>query len=141
MWPFSRKAKQPAPDWRGPVSFVDWTGNDLAVISKAMRRFGQPEGDDWQRLARVALNTLRGGSAVELVARAMFTSLNPGKDPDAPVQGSHYMAESGMPNWCMFVEDARPAVEKYARTFIEGNRCLQQTELTRRGRNLSLGKP
>jgi hypothetical protein len=105
------KAPRPPHDWAGPVSFVDWTEDDITAISKAMRAHGQPEQDGFRVFARVALNTLRGGSAVELVARAIEESANPGSDADAPIEQSsgHYMA--GMPRWCMWVEYARPAVE------------------------------
>lgn len=107
------KAAQPPKEWAAPGSFVDWTDADVAAISAAIRRKnGQPEQDGFLRFARVALNTLRGGSAVELVARAMEASANPDCDPDRPIIGTHYMA--GMPAWCMWVEYARPAVEAIA---------------------------
>jgi hypothetical protein len=114
MWPFSRKASQPPKDWAGPCSFVDWTEGDITAISAAIRaKNGQPEQDGFRVFARVALNTLRGGSAVELVARAMEESANPGGDPDRPIHPGHYMA--GMPAWCMWVEYARPAVAEITR--------------------------
>lgn len=112
---FSRKAPQPPPDWAGPESFFDWTPEQISAMSSAIRKNGQPEADGFRRFARVALNTLRSGSAVELVARAMEASANPGCDPDRPIVGNHYMA--GMPAWCMWVEYARPAVEAYGRAF------------------------
>lgn len=87
-------------------------------MSAAICYFGQPDSDEFKTFARVALNTLRGGSAVELVARAMEASSNPGHDPDRPIEGSHYMA--GMPHWCVWVEYARPAVEAYGRAFMVG---------------------
>jgi hypothetical protein len=54
---------------------------------------------------------MRGGSAVELVARAMEKSANGGGDADAPVdpRTGHYMM--GMPRWCVWVEYAAPAVD------------------------------
>ena len=115
MWPFSwRQAAQPTEAWKGPASFGDWTDAEVAAVSAAIRaKNGQPEADGFLRFARVALNTMRGGSAVELVARAMEASANPGHDPDRPIDGNHYMA--GMPAWCMWVEYARPAVEFIAR--------------------------
>jgi hypothetical protein len=113
---FSRLQARPVPsDWAGPVSFVDWPEDDITAISAAIRKKnGQPEQDGFRRFARVALNTLRGGSAVELVARAMEESSNPGSDAGAPIDArtGHYMA--GMPRWCMWVEYARPAVEAIA---------------------------
>jgi hypothetical protein len=110
---FKPKAAPPPSDWAGPASFADWTEDDITAISAAIRRKnGQPEQPGFQRFARVALNTLRGGSAVELVARAMEASANPQHDPDRPIDGNHYMA--GMPAWCMWVEYARPAVEAIA---------------------------
>ncbi len=109
---FKPKAPQPAPEWAGPSSFADWTDEDIAFASKAIRKNGQPDSVGFDVFARVALNTLRGGSAVELVARAMEASANPGHDPDRPITGSHYMA--GMPAWCMWVEYARPVVEAIA---------------------------
>ena len=116
MWPFrNRFAPQPSKDWAGPVSFADWSENDIARISAAIRRRnGQPDSEGFQRCALIALNTLRGGSAVELVARAIEQSYNPHRDPDWPIEGSHYMR--GMPGWCMWVEYARPAVEAIAGT-------------------------
>lgn len=108
MWPFRKKAPQPPADWAGPVSF-QWSEKEINRISKAIRKNGQPESDGFKRFARVALNTLRGGSAVELVARAMEASSNPGRDPDRPIEGNHY--QRGMPHWCMWVEYAKPAVE------------------------------
>lgn len=105
---FSRKPWRPAAG-TGPVSFADWTEADIAAVSQAIRRHGQPDSDGFRRFARVALNTLRGGSAVELVARAMEESANPGHDPDRPVLGGHYM--QGMPHWCVWIEYAKPAVE------------------------------
>lgn len=115
MWPLRQKAPRPPPDWVGPVSFGDWTDDEIARVSKAIRKHDQPESDGFKRFARVALNTMAGGSAVELVARAMEESANPGSDPDAPISRSagHYMA--GMPRWCMWVEYAQPAVELIAR--------------------------
>jgi hypothetical protein len=113
MWPFNKKAAPPPKDWTGPESFFDWSEDELRAISKAIRSRGQPDNDGFRSMALVALNTLRGGSAVELVARAMEASLNPGKDPDRPVTGNHYMR--GMPHWCVWVEYARPAVEAYVR--------------------------
>lgn len=111
---FKTKAPRPPSDWAGPASFSDWTEDDITAISAAIRKKnGQPEQPGFRRDARIALNTLRGGSAVELVARAISLSVNPGLDPDAPINfGSHYM--NGMPNWCMWVEYARPAVEAIA---------------------------
>lgn len=113
MWPFSRKAPPPPKDWAAPESFAVWTAEDIAEISKAMRSHDQPDTDGFRRFALIALNTLRSGSAVELVARAIEASSNPFHDPDRPIEGNHYMA--GMPAWCMWVEYARPAVEAYAR--------------------------
>lgn len=111
MWPFANRAPQPPKDWAAPASFADWTEEDIAAMSKAIRVHGQPDSDGFRRYARIALNTLRSGSAVELVARAIEASSNPGLDPDRPVEGSHYMR--GMPHWCVWVEYARPAVEAY----------------------------
>jgi len=113
VWPFRKKAAQPPRDWSGPESFADWTDEDIAAVSKAIRKHGQPDRDGFRIFARVALNTMRGGSAVELVARAMEASANPGRDPDRPIEGNHYMA--GMPAWCMWVEYATPAVEAITR--------------------------
>ena len=113
MWPFTRKAPPPAADWAGPVSFFDWTPDDITAISKAIRIHGQADDDGWRRIALIAVNTLRGGSAVELVARAIEESMNPGRDPDRPIDFGHYM--HGMPHWCMWVGYARDAVEAYAR--------------------------
>lgn len=112
MWPFTYKAPQPPKNWAGPEAFFDWTEDDITAISKAIRKNGQPESDGFRRYARIVLNTLRGGSAVELVARAIEASSNPGRDPDRPISGGHYMA--GMPHWCMWVEYAKPAVEALA---------------------------
>jgi hypothetical protein len=122
---FKRKAARPPQTWAGPVSFVDWTEDDISAISAAIRkRNGQPEQPGFRIFARVALNTMRGGAAVELVARAMEESANPGSDPDAPIDGrtGHYMA--GMPRWCMWVEYARPAVEAIAgRAALANGEC------------------
>jgi hypothetical protein len=107
-----RHALPPPKDWAGAQSFADWTDDDIAAVSKAIRKNGQPDSDGFRVFARVALNTLRGGSAVELVARAMEASANDGLDPDRPIMGNHYM--HGMPSWCMWVEYARPAVELIA---------------------------
>jgi hypothetical protein len=83
-------------------------------MSAAIRMNGQPEQDGFRRIARIALNTLRGGSAVELVARAIHESYNPQLDPDGPIEfGNHYL--NGRPNWCMWTEYARPAVEHFAK--------------------------
>jgi hypothetical protein len=107
-WPFRwQKAWLPPVD-AGPSSFGDWSAGEIDSVSAAIRSHGQPEHEEFRRFARVALNTLRGGSAVELVARAMEESANPGSDPDRPIWGGHYM--HGMPHWCMWVEYARPAV-------------------------------
>lgn len=104
-----RHAPQPPKDWAGPESFGDdWTASEIDFVSNAIRHHGQPESEGFRKLARVALNTLRGGSGVELVARAIEASENPGLDPDRPIQGSHYLR--GMPYWCMWAEYARPAV-------------------------------
>lgn len=113
-WIFPRRtAPQPPKDWAGPISFTDWTEDDISAISKAIRhKNGQPESSGFRAFARVALNTLRGSSTVELVARAMEASANPGRNPDRPIAGSHYM--NGMPHWCMWVEYAKPAVEAIA---------------------------
>ena len=109
MWPFRPKAWLP-PINTGPSSFGDWTDADIDYVSKAIRSHGQPEREGFRVFARVALNTLRGASAVELIARAMHESANPGSNADAPInpRSGHYMA--GMPNWCMWVEYAAPAV-------------------------------
>lgn len=114
MWPFRQKAPRPTTEWAAPISFFDWTEDDISSVSKAIRKNGQPESDGFRRFALVALNTMRGSSAVELVARAIGESANPGSDPDAPISSrtGHYMM--GMPNWCMWVEYARPAVELIA---------------------------
>jgi hypothetical protein len=114
---FKTKAPRPIADWAGPNSFADWSEDDITAISAAIRKKnGQPEQEGFRQFARVALNTLRGGSSVELVARAMSESVNPGLDPDAPIdrRTGHYMA--GMPNWCMWVEYARPAVAAIVRS-------------------------
>jgi hypothetical protein len=108
MWPFRLKAWLPPAD-TGPSSFGDdWSSSEIDYVSKAIRMNGQPESSGFRTFARVALNTMRGGSAVELVARAMEESANPGSDQEAPIEGSHYMR--GQPRWCMWVEYARPAV-------------------------------
>lgn len=107
MWLFKQKAWL-SPAHTGPDSFADWTDAEIDYMSAAIRSNGQPDSDGFRRTARVALNTMRGGSAVELVARAIEASYNPGQDPDRPISGSHYMR--GMPYWCMWVEYARPAV-------------------------------
>lgn len=121
MWPFKSGPKkmyfQPdksadPKDWVGPVSFSDWTDSDITDVSKVIRSHGQPEQDGFRVFARVALNTLRGGSAVELVARAMEESANPGLNPERPITGGHYM--HGMPHWTMWIEYAKPAVELIA---------------------------
>ncbi len=110
MWPFRRKGIRLPTDSVGPESFADWTASEIDYVSAAIRSHGQPESEGFRRFARVALNTMRGGSAVELVARAMEESANPGSDADAPISArtGHYMA--GMQNWCMWVEYAKPAV-------------------------------
>lgn len=108
MWPFNRKAPQPLKDWAGPIAFFDWTEEEIAAMSAAIRTCGQPDSDGWRRQARICLNVLRGGSAVELLAREIEKCRNPGHDPDRPIEGSHYLR--GMPRWCMWVETARPAV-------------------------------
>jgi hypothetical protein len=103
-----RKAPRPPADWVGPGSFADWEASDIDYVSKAMRSHGQPESEGFRRFARVALNTLRSGSAIELVARAIEASANPGCDPERPITGGHYL--HGMPAWCVWVEYARQAV-------------------------------
>ena len=112
MWPFKNHAPQPPKTWAGPEAFFDWTDKQIDLVSEAMRSHGQSDSDGWRRSSRLALNTLRGGSAVELVARAMEASHNPGHDPDRPIEGNHYM--HGMPSWCMWAEYARPVVELIA---------------------------
>lgn len=110
MWPFRQKPWLPPVD-TGPSSFGnDWTASEIDYVSAAIRSHGQPDSDGFRRFARVALNTMRGGSAVELVARAMHESANPGSDADSPIspRTGHYMM--GMPRWCMWVEYAKPAV-------------------------------
>lgn len=110
MWPFRQKAWLP-PVNTGPSSFGDdWSTSEIDYVSKAIRSHDQPESEGFRRFARVALNTMRSGSAVELVARAMEESANPGSDADAPIdpRTGHYMM--GMPRWCMWVEYAKPAV-------------------------------
>jgi len=110
MWPFRRKGIRLPTDSVGPESYTDWTASEIDYVSAAIRSHGQPDSEGFRRFARVTLNTLRGGSAVELVARAMHESANPGSDADSPISArtGHYMA--GMPNWCMWVEYAKPAV-------------------------------
>jgi len=111
-----RRAPQPPKNWAGPESF-QWSDAVIAAMSKALRKHGQPDSPDWHVTARVCLNTLRGGSAVELVARAIEASHNPRHDPDRPITGGHYM--HGMPHWCVWVEYARPAVEALALGFVK----------------------
>jgi hypothetical protein len=115
MWPFRTKAPRPPSTWAGPSAFYDWTEDDISAMSQAIRTNGQPESDGFRVIARVALNTLRGGSAVELVARAIEETLNSGHDPDAPIDSrtGHYLA--GWPRWCGWAEYARPAVEHWAK--------------------------
>lgn len=110
MWPFRKRTTKPSNEWAGPSSYADWSASEIDYVSKAIRSNGQPEAEGFRTFARVALNTLRGGSAVELVARAMEESANPGSDADAPIdpRSGHYMA--GRPRWWMWVEYARPAV-------------------------------
>jgi len=109
MWPFRPKAWLPPVD-TGPVSFGnDWSTSEIDYVSAAIRSHGQPDSEGFRRFARVALNTMRGGSAVELVARAMEESANLGSDQEGPILGNHYMR--GVPRWCMWVEYARPAVD------------------------------
>jgi len=112
MWLFKNHAPQPPKDWAGPEAFFDWTKKDLDLVSEAIRKHGQPDSPGFQTFARITLNTLRSGSAVELVARAMEASSNPRHDPDRPITGGHYL--HGMPHWTMWVEYARPAVEVIA---------------------------
>lgn len=115
MWPFNRNAPSPRRDFCGPISFTDWTEEDIDFVSKAIRKNGQPESEGFRRFARIALNTLRNTCAVELVARAMEESSNPGSNADAPIDGNHY--QRGMPRWCMWVEYARPAVEAISQRY------------------------
>lgn len=110
MWPFKPKAWLP-PVIAGPVSFPDWTDEQIVAVSKAIRANGQPESPCFQQIARIALNTMADGKAVELVAREIERSLN-GGNGERPILGSHYMR--GMPAWCMWVEYARPAVAAIA---------------------------
>jgi hypothetical protein len=108
MWPFRLKAWLPPQDI-GPSSFGDdWSASEIDYVSAAIRSHGQPESEGFRRFARVALNTLRGGSAVELVARAMEESANPGSDQEGPILGGHY--QRGQPRWAMWIEYAKPAV-------------------------------
>ena len=108
MWPFRLKAWLPPQD-TGPASFGDdWSSSEIDYVSKAIRKHGQPESEGFRRFARVALNTMRGGSAVELVARAMEESANPGSDQEGPILGGHY--QHGQPRWAMWIEYAKPAV-------------------------------
>lgn len=107
-WLFRPKAWLPPVD-TGPQSFGDdWSASEIDYVSAAIRKNGQPESEGFRRFARVSLNTLRGGSAVELVARAMEESANPGRDPERPISGNHYLR--GCPAWCVWVEYAKPAV-------------------------------
>lgn len=105
---FKKRAWLPPVD-TGPVAFFDWTDADIDYVSAAIRKNGQPESDGFRTDARIALNMLRGGAAVELVARAIEAHHNSRHDPDRPITGNHYM--EGMPAWCMWVEYAKPAVE------------------------------
>lgn len=108
MWPFKLKVWLP-PVNTGPSSYGDdWSASEIDYVSAAIRSNGQPESEGFRVFARVALNTLRGGSAVELVARAMEESANPGSDQEGPILGGDYMR--GQPRWCTWVEYARPAV-------------------------------
>ncbi len=116
MWPFSpRKAPRPPEDWInkyvGPVSYTDWTDEEIAEMSKAIRVHGQPDSEGWHRIARICLNSMRNRAAIEMVAREIETCLNSERDPDRPIEGGHYM--NGMPHWCMWLEYARPAVRFY----------------------------
>ena len=116
MWPFRTKAPRPPPEWSGPVSFSDWTEDNISAMSAAIRKNGQSESDGFRRIARISLNTLRGGSAVELVSRAIHESYNPHLDPDGPIEfGSNYNYLNGHQNWCMWTEYARPAVDHFAK--------------------------
>ena len=56
----------------------------------------------------MCLNAIRGGASVEMVARVINGTLNGEETNDRPVRGSHYM--HGMPMWCVWLENARPAV-------------------------------
>jgi len=121
MW-FFRLRPQKAwlpPQSTGPESFADWTEEDIDRVSRAIRFHGQPDSPGFRVFARVALNTMRGGSAVELVARAMERSANPGSDPDGPIdpRSGHY--QMGQPNWAMWIEYARPAVHSIVMGYRE----------------------
>jgi len=121
MWPFTRKAPPPRPEWIGAESFFDWTEADLDAIGQAMRSHGQPDAPDWEVFALITLNTLRGRDAIEMVCRAIEAHANPDLDPDRPIEFGHYM--HGMPAWCMWAEYARPAVRAYCK------RALAQQEV------------
>lgn len=109
MWPFSRHPKAWLPPVNtGPTSFADWTDDEIARMSAALRIHGQPDSDGWRRQARIVLNAMRGGGAIEQVARVIEMTVNDGRNPDRAILGGHYM--HGMPAWCGWVEQARPAV-------------------------------
>jgi len=110
MWSFRRrKAWKPVDPILTELPFANWLNEDIAYVSQAIRIHGQRDSDGFRRFARIALNTLRSPAVVELVARAIEKSMNPGHNPDRPVEGSHYMR--GMPHWCVWLEVARPAVK------------------------------
>src|SRR5438270_25371 len=109
---FRFNAPRPPQDWInsycGPASFADWTDAEIMEMSRIIRIHGQPDSEGWRRQARMCLNAIRGGASVEMVARVINGTLNGEETNDRPVRGSHYM--HGMPMWCVWLENARPAV-------------------------------
>ena len=110
MWPF-KKPKPKQYNMNVPKTFNDWTPEQINMVSSAMRRHGQEDSADWRQFAVLTLDTLRGPGAVELVARAMDMSANPGRNPEDPIsyRTGHYLA--GYPGWSAYVEYAKPVVE------------------------------
>lgn len=106
MWPFNSN-KEPIPKtWEVP--FYNWSEEQIAAMSSAIRIHNQPDSDGFRVLARIALNVMHSDAVVELVARQMCESSNPGKSNKVNWGGSHYM--SHLPMWMAWIEYARPAV-------------------------------
>jgi hypothetical protein len=124
MWGFKKRRPEIPETWRLP--FHKWTDEDVAAMSSVIRRHGQPDSPGFRRQALVALNTIRSDAVVELIARAMTESSNPGMDVDRVILGSHYM--SHLPFWMSFLEYAYPTVTAVAEAYSLSVRRLESVQ-------------
>lgn len=107
--------------------FAEINSDHVRLMSEAIRQYGEAPSDRFDGYARAALDILCTGRRCddEQIARAMFLTANPGKDPETPITIAVGMKD-GMtvqaPAWESFLDYAAAAHMAYPSVMVNAER-------------------